>query len=212
MNQPCAEIAPRPLSSQRIFAAAEEGGSGNCSVPHAVRHASRIALQSGAKLGLLHLGRELDGLLLSTDGGGIARADFHAPRRPETATVRATSNALSAEVDVETALVDPDRPAGHVTSYPNPFHPGEAPATIAYKLSAEARVTLTFFTLLGTEVRREEIPVGSPGGREGLNEFLWDGRNGKGEIVASGGYILVIEAVGDGETLHKMHRRVAVVR
>jgi hypothetical protein len=148
----------------------------------------------------------------TTDAAGEAHTDFLSPRRPEIATVRATSNALSSEIDIETALVDPAEAAGTVTSYPNPFHPDEAPATIAYKLAADARVQLSFFTLLGSKVRREEIPAGSPGGREGLNEFLWDGRNGRGEIVASGGYIVVIEAVHEGETLHKMHRRVAVVR
>ena len=120
--------------------------------------------------------------------------------------------ALSAEVSIETSLVDPARAAGHITSYPNPFHPGEAPATIAYKLSADARVTLTWYTLLGTEVRRDEYPPGLDGGREGLNNVQWDGRNGRGDVVASGGYLLVVEAEGQGETLHVMRRRIAVVR
>jgi hypothetical protein len=30
--------------------------------------------------------------------------------------------------------------------------------------------------------------------------------------VASGGYILYVEAVSQGETIHKMRRRIAVVR
>ena len=148
----------------------------------------------------------------STRSDGVARADFLSPRTPEIARIVAVAGPHSAELSLETALVDPDRPAGHVTSYPNPFHPGEAPATIAYKLAAEARVTMKFYTLLGSEVRRAEFGAGDIGGSEGLNEFFWDGRNGRGDFVASGGYLLVIEAEREGETLHVMRRRIAVVR
>jgi hypothetical protein len=45
-----------------------------------------------------------------------------------------------------------------------------------------------------------------------LNEYLWDGRNGENEMVASGGYILVIDAQGEGETIHTMRRKIAVIR
>jgi hypothetical protein len=148
----------------------------------------------------------------STDPEGVARADFLSPRNPGVTRIRGTSHALFAELELETALVDPNEPAGHVTSYPNPFHPGEAPVTIAYKLAADARVSLTIYTLMGSEVMREEISEGAPGGREGLNEFLWDGHNGQGRTVASGGYVLVVEARRQGETIHVMRRRIAVVR
>jgi hypothetical protein len=148
----------------------------------------------------------------STDATGIARADYLSARYPERARIRATSNLLSAEMELETALVDPGVLAGHITNYPNPFHPGEAPTTISYKLAADARVTLKLYSLTGAEVLREEIASGGPGGREGLNEFLWDGRNGAGNVVASGGYLLVLEAERDGETIHTMRRRIAVVR
>jgi flagellar hook assembly protein FlgD len=46
----------------------------------------------------------------------------------------------------------------------------------------------------------------------GLNEFVWDGRNGDGKYVASGGYIALIEAQGKGETVNTMRRKIAVVR
>ena len=35
---------------------------------------------------------------------------------------------------------------------------------------------------------------------------------GDGTVVASGGYIVDIQADGNGETLHKMRRKVGVVR
>jgi hypothetical protein len=147
-----------------------------------------------------------------TDSDGIARADFLSPRIPEISRIRAISNTLLAELDIETALVNPNLPAGTITNYPNPFHPGEAPTTIAYKLSDDADVTLHLYTLSGGLVLRQEFSSGGPGGLEGLNEYKWNGRNGSGDYVSSGGYILVIEAKGDGETLHVMRRKIAVVR
>jgi hypothetical protein len=126
--------------------------------------------------------------------------------------IRATSNLLSAELDVETALVDPNKPAGTLTNYPNPFHPGEAPTTIAYKLAEDAAVSMKIYTLSGGLVLDEQFDPGAPGGIAGLNEIPWDGRNGDGQVVASGGYILVLEANRAGETLHVMRRKIAVVR
>jgi hypothetical protein len=147
-----------------------------------------------------------------TSGEGIARADFLSPREPEIDRVRASCNALTDELDIEVALVDPTLPGGTVTNYPNPFHPSEAPTTIAYKLADNAAVTLRIFTLNGELVFRKDFPYGGPGGTVGLNEFAWNGRNGKGDLVSSGGYILFIEAKGKGETLHVMRRKLAVVR
>jgi hypothetical protein len=149
---------------------------------------------------------------VETDQGGLARADYLSPRTPQIARIRATSGLLSAEFDLETALVDPSKGGGYVTNYPNPFHPDEAPTTIAYKLDADARVKLKIYSLAGSEVLDEVIAQGDPGGREGLNEFQWDGRNGKGQLVASGGYVLIAEADRNGETIHVMRRRIAVVR
>lgn len=147
-----------------------------------------------------------------TGGDGTARADFLGPRFREIDVVRAYSGALTAEMEIETALVDPTLPGGTITNYPNPFHPGETPTTIAYKLADNAAVTLRVYTLSGDLVLRREFAAGSEGGGAGLNEFEWDGRNGRGSYVSSGGYLVLVEAQGKGETLHVMKRRVAVVR
>ena len=61
-------------------------------------------------------------------------------------------------------------------------------------------------------MRRVDFDRGTPGGTPGLNNWSWDGRNGKGEVVSSGGYVVLIEAQGQGETLHVIRRKVAVVR
>ena len=147
-----------------------------------------------------------------TDDGGRARADFLSPREAGLTRVRAVANALFAEYDIETALVDPNKPGGTVTNYPNPFHPGEGPTTIAYKLDDNARVKLDIYSLMGKLVLKREFEQGTIGGAVGLNEFSWDGRNGDGDVVASGGYIVLIEAVRNGETINSMRRKVGVVR
>lgn len=147
-----------------------------------------------------------------TDAVGVARADFLAPRVPETGRIEASSGTVRAELEIETALVDPTAGGGLVTNYPNPFHPGESPTTIAYKLDDNARVRLRIFTLSGALVLEQEIPSGSVGAQAGLNQFVWDGKNGDGKVVSSGGYLLLIEASGEGETLHTMRRKIGVVR
>jgi len=154
----------------------------------------------------------LTGIDSLTTAGGTAAAEFRAPRFPDVARLRAASGIVFAEMDLETAFVDPSEQGGYVTNYPNPFHPGESSTTIAYKLDDNATVTLRVYTLTGSLVLEKKFPKGDPGGVVGLNEFAWDGRNGDGTIVASGGYIVFIKADGNGETLHKMRRKVGVVR
>jgi predicted RNA-binding protein with TRAM domain len=147
-----------------------------------------------------------------TSADGRALADFLSPREPGVSRIHAVAGALTADYDIETALVDPNTPGGTITNYPNPFHPGEAPTTIAYKLDDNARVTLKVYSLMGTLVLEKVFDEGAPGGTVGLNEFAWNGRNGDGNVVASGGYIVVVEAVRNGETINNMRRKVGVVR
>jgi len=148
---------------------------------------------------------------LST-ANGEARADFLSPRNPEVDRIRATSGTLLNEMDLETAFVDPTKGGGYATNYPNPFHPPTEPTTIAYKLDDNASVTMRIYTQSGSLVKRVVFDKGVPGGMTGLNEYLWDGKNGKGEVVSSGGYVVLIEAQGTGETLHVIRRKIAVVR
>lgn len=157
-------------------------------------------------------GGTLTALENTTDGSGAARAEFLSPRTPQISRMRAASNALVTELDIETALVDPNAPGGTVTNYPNPFHPGESPTTIAYKLADDATVTMRVFTLSGDLVLQREFVAGTVGGTVGLNEIVWDGKNGDGTTVATGGYVVELRAEGSGETLHLMRRKVGVVR
>jgi len=143
---------------------------------------------------------------------GNARADFLSPRNPEIDRIRATSGSLLQEMDLETAFVDPTKGGGYATNYPNPFHPPSEGTTLAYKLDDNASVTVRIYTQTGSLVKRMFFDKGASGGLAGLNTVVWDGKNGKGDVVASGGYIVLIEAQGTGETLHVIRRKIAVVR
>ena len=147
-----------------------------------------------------------------TDTTGVARADFMSPRQPETDQLRASSGALVTDLALQTAFMDPAAAGGTITNYPNPFHPPAEGTTLAYVLSDDATVTLRIFTLSGDLVRREVFERSAEGGRAGANEWVWDGRNGSGSVVASGGYIALLEASGVGETLHVVRRKIAVIR
>ena len=147
-----------------------------------------------------------------TGVNGVATADFLSPRQPEVDRIRAASNAIVAELDLETAFVDPTAGGGIATNYPNPFHPPSEPTTIAYKLDDNAAVTVRIFTQSGDLVMSRTYGRGDQGGRAGLNEMIWDGRNGDGAVVSSGGYIALIEAEGVGQTMHVIRRKIAVIR
>jgi hypothetical protein len=147
-----------------------------------------------------------------TQADGTATADFLSARQPGRDLLRASAAGLIAELDLETAFVDPTAAGGTVTNYPNPFHPPSQGTTLAYKLDDHAAVTIRIFTQTGDLVRQVAFDRASTGGTTGLNEWVWDGRNGRGDVVASGGYIVFVEAQGQGQTLHVMRRKIAVVQ
>jgi hypothetical protein len=148
-----------------------------------------------------------------TNATGACTADFLSPRFAELGRIHASAPGVGADLDLQTALVDPNAAGGTVTNFPNPFHPPAEGTTLAYKLDDFASVTLRIYTQNGSLVREEHFDRGGPGGVPGLNQWAWDGTNGKGTTVASGGYVVLVEAQGSGgETLHVMRRKIAVVR
>jgi hypothetical protein len=67
-------------------------------------------------------------------------------------------------------------------NYPNPFNPS---TTIRFKMPVKEKISLKIFDTLGKEVRTllssQEFPKGNV-------EVVWDGKNNRGEQVASGMY------------------------
>jgi hypothetical protein len=147
-----------------------------------------------------------------TQADGSARADLQAPRQPESEVVRASAGGISSDLTVQVSLVDPNAPGGTVTNFPNPCHPPQQGTTLAYKLDDNASVKIRIFSQTGQLVKEVDFGTGASGGRAGLNTWQWDGRNGAGQVVSSGGYIVLVEATGAGQTVNVMRRKIAVVR
>ncbi len=77
-------------------------------------------------------------------------------------------------------------------NYPNPFNPE---TWIPYQLAAPAKVTLTIYDMNGEVVRRVEVGHQAAGTYQNRSRALhWDGRNGRGESVASGLYFYTLRA------------------
>ena len=90
-----------------------------------------------------------------------------------------------------------------ITNRPNPFRAGQEETVILFNPTASGNVTITLYDLYGDVVTSTQMFVTA-----GANEqFVWDGRNGKGRVVANGGYICRIH--GNGMDLR---RKIAVVK
>ena len=97
-----------------------------------------------------------------------------------------------------------------VSVYPNPFNPSgddayALKAKLVFHLEKETDVKITILDPFGQLIYSREAR-----GKEGLNDghfddnFCWDGRNGKGEVVGNGGYICVIDPVGGERQIRKI--------
>ena len=84
---------------------------------------------------------------------------------------------------------------------PNPFNPNDPSiasgngAAIVYRLKVTGNVTITIFDASRTVARRLMEGVEMEGGKRQI--AFWDGRNSRGDIVANGTYICVIESGSD---------------
>ena len=102
--------------------------------------------------------------------------------------------------DLLTALIIPEETALHA-NYPNPFNPE---TWIPYQLATPAEVTLTIYGMNGGAVRRFELGHQAAGLYQSRNRAAyWDGRNGRGEFVASGIYFYTLKA-GEFTATRKM--------
>jgi hypothetical protein len=145
-----------------------------------------------------------------SDSNGRATAPLTAALLNESDVIEAKYNTLTADVTINTSLVDPI--AGQVSNYPNPFKAGVEKTTIAYLLVEPTDVTVKIYTLMGDLVTSKSFRQGSPGAvANSMNVFLWDGKNDKGDTVGNGGYICAVDAVINGAK-KKMIRKIAVLK
>ena len=92
-----------------------------------------------------------------------------------------------------------------LANYPNPFNPE---TWIPYQLAVPAEITLTIFDMNGGMVRRLEVGHQSAGMYQSRGRAVyWDGRNQRGESVASGIYFYTLSAGEFTATLKMLIRK-----
>ncbi len=70
--------------------------------------------------------------------------------------------------------------------------------------NADAEVVI--YDVFGKLVRHFKFSAGSNGGSM-INEIPWDGRNGAGDVVANGAYIIQVTSTG-----HRARTKIAVAK
>ncbi|MBA7474325.1 hypothetical protein ES707_09673 [subsurface metagenome] len=100
-----------------------------------------------------------------------------------------------------------------LTNYPNPFPAfGRNDTTIQYYLKDDADVAIAIYDLMGNLVKIFEKRKGENGGKGGeLNKVEWDGRNGRGDMVANGGYICRVQ-IDDGKRVKSKIRKILIIK
>jgi len=99
-----------------------------------------------------------------------------------------------------TRALSSDKP---ISNRPNPFRAGRENTIILFNPPRGGTATLTIYDLYGTKVLTERLDAS--GGRTA--QFVWDGRNGRGDVVANGGYVCRITGPG-----YDLRRKIAVVK
>lgn len=97
-----------------------------------------------------------------------------------------------------------------VANFPNPFAAGRDATTFAWNMPAPGRVTLRIFTARGQPVIT--LLDGAAIGAGPRQADRWDGRNGRGDVVANGVYVAEIDVTLDDGRRERVLRKVAVVR
>ena len=127
--------------------------------------------------------------LAQVQGSGVSDANFQRG-------IRFLEGLLAALTPKETTLLP---------NYPNPFNPE---TWIPYRLARESEVAITIYDTKGTPVRRLALGNQAAGYyAERGKAAYWDGRNERGETVASGIYVYHFQA-GD----YAASRRMVIVK
>ena len=109
---------------------------------------------------------------------------------------RITAQSPSFGVFCVAGFLAPESSLDDLSGYPSPFNPDRQSLTIQYYMLSDSDVTIAIYDLLGNLVKTWDIASGGINARTGLNQLVWDGRNGRGDIVSNGGYIIFVRADG----------------
>jgi hypothetical protein len=103
---------------------------------------------------------------------------------------------LGADAQFETEISTPELTFALQSNWPNPFR---EETRIAYSLDADSEVSIVVYDVSGRRVRTL-VHARQPAG---FYATAWDGRDGEGDQVASGAYLLRLQA-GDRERSRKI--------
>jgi hypothetical protein len=95
---------------------------------------------------------------------------------------------------------------------PNPFNPNVETAQLRYTLDDNSDVTIVITDLLGILVREMRVARGQFGGSLGDNRAEWDGKNGQGDVVGNGGYVVHLSAVNSKNSRAHAVEKAAVLK
>jgi len=134
-------------------------------------------------------GRMLEPALL-TDTLGFTTAHFLCTPSPasEQDSIRVSSG------DADTVFgIYVSHLSDSLFAFPNPFGSINVDQTqIFYHLQRSSTVTITIYDSFGNEVWTRHFEQNGPGGQTGDNIVPWDGTNNKGQLVASGIYLIQV--------------------
>jgi hypothetical protein len=82
----------------------------------------------------------------------------------------------------------PGKSSNDVYNYPNPFNNSSGRTTIKFYCDSAREVKVAIYSLIGELVKDWTVT-----GAKGINSLEWDGANGDGKKVESGGYICVVD-------------------
>lgn len=170
---------------------------------------------------------QIGGPVVPLENAGAAVASFEAPvvSSPTVLQFRLTvtglggTSAAAVAITVQPAIA-PEPPQTEdfrasvdaLSLFPNPMDPHAGAVTIEYTLGADSDVTITIIDLFGRTVRELKFARGSTGGLRGHDRETWDGRNGVGDVVGNGGYVVRVQAVDAAGRGARATGRLAVVR
>jgi hypothetical protein len=150
-----------------------------------------------------------------TNSSGIAQIIFTGGIINERATVTATVNGITQSVDIFISVASPT--GSQIVNYPNPFNPATGKTSVNYYLQGASDLEIRIYDAFGRVVLSKNLKPGEGTGdyllaaQAGGANFLWDGKNADGQVVANGIYLVKVTA-RNSAAVQNFTRRVGVVK
>lgn len=148
-----------------------------------------------------------------TDSLGSMSKSFicELPPEDEFDTITVSADTFAQRAVIFVTVVDTGIIRGRIVSYPNPFGYGSPKMTFIYYLPQACDVLWAIYDPFGNLIKKQEIVPGARGARMGANVMEWDGKNEKGQRVASGVYILKLKAWSHTNIVSRKEHRIGVI-